>query len=149
MSARRRVPLGEGMTSISVRIRVDFGPGLAIGPGKIALLEAIHRSGSLARAARELDMSYRRAWLLLQSLNASVNAPVTVASKGGSGGGGAHLTPVGLDLIKRYRDFERRVSQEAVIEFQAFSTTEHPRAPPKGAGVNSPRLSTGSRRSPR
>ena len=57
------------MARIEVRVRVDFGTGQAIGPGKVALLQALDRTGSLSQAARELDMSYRRAWLLLKALN--------------------------------------------------------------------------------
>jgi molybdate transport system regulatory protein len=72
----------------SIRFRVDFGPKSAVGPGKIALLEYIERSGSLSQAARDLKMSYRRAWLLLDSLNSSFVEPVTVAKVGRAGHGG-------------------------------------------------------------
>lgn len=135
--------------AISVRVRVDFGPGLAIGPGKIALLEGIHRTGSLAKAARELEMSYRRAWLLLQSLNAAVDSPVTVAAKGGSGGGGATVTARGLALIERYRRFESRLSAEAAQEFKDFSRQTDTGSAPKGAPIQSPSVAVVRRRQAR
>ena len=67
--------------------RVDLGPGCSIGPGKIELLEAIARTGSIRQAARTMRMSYRRAWLLIESINRSFREPVTTASVGGQGGG--------------------------------------------------------------
>lgn len=94
------------MAAPSVRIRIDFGEDCAVGPGKVALLEAIGRSGSLSQAARELDMSYRRAWLLLESLNTSFRQPVADLSRGGAGGGGAIVTAFGTSLIEAFRSFE-------------------------------------------
>ena len=90
-----------------VRLRIDLGPGISIGPGKIALLEQIERSGSLSQAARVLKMSYRRAWLLLDDLNHGLAAPVTTASVGGSGGGGAQLTEFGRRVVAAYREVEQ------------------------------------------
>ena len=83
------------MSEVSVSFRVDFSPDCAVGPGKIALLEHIDSSGSLSEAARELKMSYRRAWLLLEDLNTSFQQPVAQMSVGGKGGGGAALTAFG------------------------------------------------------
>ncbi len=72
-----------------MRFRIDFGVDEAVGPGKIALLEHISTSGSLSQAARDLKMSYARAWKLLESLNVCFVKPVAVMSTGGRGGGGA------------------------------------------------------------
>ncbi|MBW7930031.1 MAG: LysR family transcriptional regulator [Gammaproteobacteria bacterium] len=94
---------------VSVRFRLDFAPGASVGPGKIDLLSAIDAEGSLSAAARSLGMSYRRAWLLLDSLNASFDTPVTTASVGGRGGGGVLLTPFGHELVRHYRKFAREV----------------------------------------
>ncbi|MGH8227642.1 MAG: winged helix-turn-helix domain-containing protein [Steroidobacteraceae bacterium] len=91
---------------LDVRLRIDLGPQSSIGPGKIALLEHIEASGSLSQAARDLGMSYRRAWLLLDDLNHALPEPVTTASIGGAGGGGAALTPFGRKLVAAYRDVE-------------------------------------------
>jgi len=107
------------MKRASVRFRVDFSPASAVGPGKIALLERIERRGSLSHAARDLHMSYRRAWLLLASLNSAFVEPVAVARMGGyGGGGGTTLTPLGKELIRRYRAFERELEARAETCFR-------------------------------
>ncbi len=91
------IPIGRHRMPIpAIRFRVDFGRRQAVGPGKIALLERIGQRGSLSQAARDLHMSYRRAWLLLESLNASFRERVAVSSRGGRGGGGMRLTAFGL-----------------------------------------------------
>jgi molybdate transport system regulatory protein len=100
-----------------VRFRVDLAPGCSLGPGKIDLLEAIAREGSLTRAAESLGMSYRYAWLLVDDLNASFGAPVTVATVGGKRGGGVALTPFGRELVKRYRAAYARIESVARREF--------------------------------
>jgi molybdate transport system regulatory protein len=96
-----------------IRFRIDFTENSNLGPGKIALLEGIRACGSLSEAARRMDMSYRRAWLLLDSLNNSFNLPATVNNVGGRGGGGAEVTPFGVLLIERYREMERKLNDVA------------------------------------
>jgi len=91
---------------LRVRFRVDFGPQCSIGIGKIELLEGITRCGSLSQAAREMRMSYRRAWLLLADLNSSFDQRVARLSTGGRGGGGAELTRFGKRLVAGYRKLE-------------------------------------------
>ncbi len=105
------------MVTPTIRFRIDFGDGCAIGPGKIALLEAVDSTGSLSAAARRLKMSYRRAWLLLESLNTSFRRPVAELSKGGRGGGGATLTPFGTRLVARYRALEAELERRARATF--------------------------------
>jgi molybdate transport system regulatory protein len=90
-----------------VRFRIDFAEHSSVGPGKISLLEAIRESGSLSQGARNVGMSYRRAWLLVESLRQSFREPLTVASKGGKAGGGMLVTEFGDALIKNYRELER------------------------------------------
>jgi molybdate transport system regulatory protein len=87
-------------------LRIVFGPDRRVGPGKILLLEGIARTGSISAAAREMDMSYRRAWLLINELNAIFAAPVIETATGGPGGGGANLTVLGKSLIENYRAIE-------------------------------------------
>jgi molybdate transport system regulatory protein len=96
-----------------IRFRIDFAENSNLGPGKIALLEGIRACGSLSEAARRMGISYRRAWLLLDSLNSSFNVPATVNSVGGRGGGGAEVTPFGVLLIERYREVERKLNDVA------------------------------------
>jgi molybdate transport system regulatory protein len=105
------------VSSVSVRFRVDLSAGCAIGPGKIALLEGIGRSGSLSQAARDLKMSYRRAWLLLGGTNDAFRRPVVILSTGGRGGGGAKVTPFGHALIAAYRTLESDIAQSARAAF--------------------------------
>src|SRR6201996_8474443 len=108
---------GKTMTDVSVSFRVDFGPGCAIGPGKVALLEHISRTGSLSEAARRLKMSYRRAWLLLEDLNTAFQQPVALMSVGGRGGGGASLTEFGMQLVRSYRELESHIQKRAQTAF--------------------------------
>jgi molybdate transport system regulatory protein len=96
-----------------IRFRIDFAENSNLGPGKIALLEGIRTYGSVSEAARRMDISYRRAWLLLESLNKSFDTPATVNSVGGRGGGGAEVTPFGVLLIERYREVERKLNDVA------------------------------------
>jgi molybdate transport system regulatory protein len=87
-------------------IRLDLASGARIGPGKVAVLEEIARSGSISAAGRALGMSYRRTWELVEELNKSLGAPVVETAAGGSGGGGAILTAAGKAVIERYRAIE-------------------------------------------
>jgi molybdate transport system regulatory protein len=102
-------------------IRIDLGGEAALGPGKAQLLELIDEKGSIRAAAAAMDMSYRRAWLLLQETEAIMGAPVVVTETGGARGGGARLTALGRDVIRRYRAIERRAGQAAAPELRALS----------------------------
>ncbi|MEP7301398.1 MAG: LysR family transcriptional regulator [Caldimonas sp.] len=88
------------------RLRVTCGDEIAIGPGKILLLEAIGETGSLTAAARRIEMSYRRAWLLIDQLNRALARPAVASATGGEHGGGSELTEVGRQLIALYRGIE-------------------------------------------
>jgi len=101
------------MSDVRLTVRVDFGSAGAIGPGKIRLLEAIHRTGSISQAGRALRMSYRRAWLLVDDLNRCFREPVVTTQPGGTRGGGAALTSFGRELIKTYRSIETRATTAA------------------------------------
>src|SRR3954454_22870497 len=87
-------------------IRLDLASGARIGPGKVAVLEEIARSGSISAAGRALRMSYRRTWELVEDLNRSLGTPVVETAAGGSGGGGAVLTRAGKAIVERYRAIE-------------------------------------------
>ena len=89
-----------------LRLRLLFGPGAMFGPGKADLLEAIARAGSIAAAGREMSMSYRRAWTLVETMNGLFRGPLVVRDRGGAGGGGAQLTPLGEEVLARYRRLE-------------------------------------------
>ena len=104
-------------SGFAVRLRIDLGSGGSLGPGKIALLEHIAASGSLSQAARELKMSYRRAWLLLDDLNHAFGGPAVTSSVGGVGGGGARLTDFGRKLVESYREVEQGTNEVAGARF--------------------------------
>ena len=87
-------------------MRITAGELIAIGPGKVALLEAIDRTGSIAAAAKRLEMSYRRAWILLDEMNRSLRKPAVESATGGRRGGGSVLTPAGRRLVEIYRRVE-------------------------------------------
>jgi molybdate transport system regulatory protein len=112
--------------SLKVKVRIDFDDAHAVGPGKIALLERMRDCGSLSQAARELDISYRRAWQLLDSLNTSFNEPVIVTSIGGKGGGGSEITKLGLALIDAYRALEKEMTLRAQQFFKPLRTQVAP-----------------------
>ena len=111
------------MTRITVRVRIYFDAMLAIGPGRIELLEGVLRTGSLSQAARDMGMSYRRAWLLMQSLNGSLSSPASLAARGGRRGGGATVTPTGRALIRTYRRTEAKVARNISTQFAKFART--------------------------
>jgi molybdate transport system regulatory protein len=131
------------MAAPVIRFRIDFTNEAYLGPGKIALLEAIRGSGSLSGAARRLGMSYRRAWLLVESLNSSFQEPVTLATTGGRGGGGVALTKFGEELITSYRDLDRDISTVAAIHLHKIIPALAKRSTSKAA---SPRRSLACRR---
>lgn len=92
---------------VAFRLRVRVGDAIAVGPGKIDLLEAIDAAGSLTAGARAIGMSYRRAWLLLDELNRSLKVPAVATAAGGRSGGGSVLTETGRELLELYRRVER------------------------------------------
>jgi molybdate transport system regulatory protein len=116
-------PGGVSMATPVVRFRIDFAGQTSVGPGKISLLEAIRDSGSLSQGARDIGMSYRRAWLLVESLKQSFREPVTVASKGGKDGGGMQVTEFGAALIRNYRELEREFATLAERRFHPITRT--------------------------
>jgi molybdate transport system regulatory protein len=97
-------------------LRLDFETGLRLGPGKVALLEAIGRTGSIAAAGREFGMAYRRAWLLVDEMNRMFEAHLVEARGGGRNGGGAVLTPLGERVIGLYRAAETKVKASTAAE---------------------------------
>lgn len=89
-----------------ISIRIDLASGERIGPGKVRLLELIEETGSISAAGRAMGMSYRRAWLLVDSLNRALGAPLVTTQQGGASGGGARLTRLAHQVIARYRAIE-------------------------------------------
>ncbi len=100
------------------RLRITRGEDIAVGPGKVDLLEAIAATGSITAAARRLGMSYRRAWLLVDTMNRCFKNPVVDAEAGGRRGGGTQLTAVGAEALQRYRKMEKLAASAAAIELR-------------------------------
>lgn len=106
------------MPSLSLRINLD--PDGRIGPGKIELLEQIAANGSISAAARGMDMSYKRAWDLVDDMNRLFGKPLVAAQTGGRKGGGAQLTPAGLAVVSRYRAIEQVATAAAAAHMAAL-----------------------------
>jgi len=111
-------PSARALPSLSVRIDLD-NEG-RIGPGKIALLEHIREHGSISAAGRAMDMSYKRAWDLVDEINRICRQAAVERQTGGKNGGGAALTPFGTSLVARYRKIERDAMSAARKELQAL-----------------------------
>lgn len=109
------------------QLRILLGAATAIGPGKADLLEAIVSEGSISGAAKRMGMSYRRAWLLVETMNACFAGPLVAAARGGSGGGGARLTELGGEVLHRYRDLEGKAMSaldDDMVEFAKLMRPE-------------------------
>lgn len=107
----------------AIHLRVTLAPGVAFGPGKADLLAGIRDTGSIAAAGRAMRMSYKRAWQLVEELNASFGQPLVEASKGGAGGGGAQLTRTGADVLARY--LRMRDAAAAAVAKDAAALRRH------------------------
>ena len=92
-------------------IKIDFGTEVRLGPGKVRLLELIAETGSISGAARQMEMSYRRAWLLIDEVNGIFGNPVVETATGGTGGGGARITPLGEAVVAAFRDIENNATE--------------------------------------
>jgi molybdate transport system regulatory protein len=114
-----------------LKVSVVFESGARIGPGKAKLLESIRDTGSISAAARDMGMSYKRAWLLLDSMNQAFTELVVTAAPGGSGGGGATLTPFGVEVLERYRRIHDRAAAMAADDLTALARRVRPDAGPK------------------
>lgn len=104
------------MSGARLTIRIDFPGGARLGPGKIRLLELIAENGSIRAGGAGMGMSYRRAWLLVDSLNKAFGGPLVITQHGGKAGGGAELTALGIEIIARYRALEAAAHSAAGSE---------------------------------
>ncbi len=103
------------------RFRLLLGRTVAVGPGKADLLTALAETGSIAAAARRMDMSYKRAWYLIDTMNRCFREPVVETEKGGRGRGGARLTPMGQAVLDRYRAMEARAAAAVEDDLEGFA----------------------------
>jgi molybdate transport system regulatory protein len=120
---------------LKLKIQLYCGDEIAMGPGKADLLEAIRRGGSISAAARDMSMSYRRAWLLVDAMNRCWREPVVETSPGSARGGGARLSPFGEGVLARYRMLQARIDAASdCAEFAALQAAmlPQPRESQKG-----------------
>lgn len=105
-----------------IRLRIVLAPGVAFGPGKADLLQGIAETGSLSASGKRLRMSYKRAWSLINDMNAQFAEPVVETEKGGAGGGGgSRLTPFGEALLSRFRAIEQALHAGCAPDLEALS----------------------------
>ena len=102
------------------RFRILSGGLIALGPGKVDLLESIGREGSISQAARERHLSYRRAWNMVDTMNQCFKEPLVVSITGGKGGGGAKLTPTGEKVIQLYRKMGGKADSATRTEWKTL-----------------------------
>jgi molybdate transport system regulatory protein len=102
------------------KFRIQLGDDIAIGPGKSDLLTAIDATGSISSAARKLGMSYRRAWLLVDTMNRCFKEPLVTTATGGDHGGGARVTPFGHEVLSRFRKMQVKADQAIAADMAAF-----------------------------
>jgi molybdate transport system regulatory protein len=112
-------------------IRIDLAQEGAIGPGKIRLLELVGETGSISAAGRAMEMSYRRAWLLIDALNHLFKTPLVATKLGGKSGGGAALTPFGREVVRHYRALEDEAEQAVRPHLRALEAALVRRKPPR------------------
>ena len=102
------------------RFRIMSGDLIALGPGKVDLLESIDNMGSISEAARQSNISYRRAWDMVNTMNQCFNEPLVESVAGGKGGGGATLTSLGKRVIEIYRNMEKKASIATQEEWKSL-----------------------------
>jgi molybdate transport system regulatory protein len=117
---------------LTLRVMTQDVP--AMGPGKAALVAAIVKSGSISAAARAMGMSYRRAWQLVEALNASFTEPVVLTAVGGKRGGGAVVTPFGRRILAQYRVMEGKATAAIATDLKQFSRHLRKQPARRGSG---------------
>ena len=114
-------PRKPSRPDLKPQIRILFRKAIAMGPGKADLLRAIDQTGSISAAARQMEMSYRRAWLLVDTMNQAFKWPVVVTLTGGKAGGGAAVTEFGKEVLQRYSDMEKIATASVAREIRQFT----------------------------
>jgi molybdate transport system regulatory protein len=111
------------VTTLKLRILFD---GAMFGPGKAELLERIRDTGSISAAGRQMEMSYKRAWMLVETMNAAFREPLVDSMRGGAGGGGARLTEAGKEVLRHYRAVEDQALAAARRDIEALEAMLRP-----------------------
>jgi molybdate transport system regulatory protein len=122
-------------------IRIDLKDA-RLGPGKIRLLELVDTHGSITASGKQMEMSYRRAWLLIEELNHMFDAPLVETRPGGKGGGNARLTMLGRAIVQLYRGVEKDCIEAAsrrLAELESHERKSPRPGPPSAAAASRPR----------
>jgi molybdate transport system regulatory protein len=109
-----------------LKLRILFGEDAMLGPGKAELLDGIRECGSIAAAGRRMKMSYKRAWMLVEEMNSAFAEPLVDSARGGQGGGGAHLTEIGFEVLRLYRAVEDTAARSAEADIAALRALLRP-----------------------
>lgn len=109
MTTDPMLPAPVAVPFLKTQIRLFKGEEIAMGPGKADLLAAIAETGSIAAAGRKMGMSYRRAWLLVETMNHCFREPLVISAKGGKHGGGAHLSELGQHVLTLYLQMQAEI----------------------------------------
>ena len=110
----------QSLPRLKLSVRLMHGDEIALGPGKSELLSAIVRTGSISAAGKSMNMSYRRAWMLVEVMNRCIKSPLVETAKGGSHGGGAWLTPLGREVLANYQVIDGATKQVATAYLKLF-----------------------------
>lgn len=124
--------MAHDSSPLRLQLRILFGKAIAIGPGKAELLQHIRETGSISAAARRMGMSYRRAWLLVDTINHCFAEPLVETAAGGSGGGGARITAEGERVLELYHRIEEKTQaavNEEITELTTLLATRPPADP--------------------
>ncbi len=113
-------PSASSLPPARLRLRLLFGEDAMLGPGKADLLERIRDTGSISAAGRGMDMSYKRAWMLVEEMNAAFRDPLVDSARGGPGGGGARLTETGQQVLALYREIEATAADATAGRVEAL-----------------------------
>ena len=119
--AQARSRKNAAKSTLRPQIRIMFRKAIAMGPGKADLLQAIGETGSISAGARRMKMSYRRAWLLVDTMNQCFDGPLVETATGGNHGGGAQITELGKEVLRRYREMDAKASAAVAREIIAFT----------------------------
>ncbi len=120
---------GTGVCTVTtLKLRILFDDAM-FGPGKAELLHRIRETGSIAAAGRQMEMSYKRAWMLVEEMNAAFRQPLIARTRGGPGGGGARLTEAGEDVLRLYQAILDRALAASTDQIAALESMLHPVPP--------------------
>lgn len=111
---------------LRIKLRLEYDSPLILGPGKAELLARIERLGSISAAAREMGMSYKRAWTLVEEMNIAFADPVIDSARGGAGGGGASVTSTGRQVLHHYRALEKLLREQGAEDLRALNDLLRP-----------------------